>query len=86
MLDQLKNDQYIDVCRLVKKIKTQRPHMVETFEQYQFLYQSLIDYIDLFGLYSQPTGSFNSHNSLSDNIYRKDRTEIAKPNQIQLNI
>ena len=62
--------------------------MIESFEQYQFLYQTLIDYVEMFGIYSQPGsgGSFNSHNSLTENIYRKDRNEIAKPNQIQLNI
>ena len=29
--EQFKNDQYVDVCRTVKKLKTQRPHMIETY-------------------------------------------------------
>lgn len=31
LLDQFRNDQYVDVCRTVKKLKTQRPHMIETY-------------------------------------------------------
>ena len=29
--EQFKNDQYVDVCRTAKKLKTQRPHMIETY-------------------------------------------------------
>ena len=38
LLDQFKNDQYVDVCRLVKKMKTQRPHMIETFVSFKNFY------------------------------------------------
>lgn len=31
LIDNLKNDQRIDVARTVKKLKTQRPHMLESF-------------------------------------------------------
>ena len=31
LIDNLKNDQRIDVARTVKKLKTQRPHMLSSF-------------------------------------------------------
>lgn len=31
LLEQFKNEQTVDVCRTVKKLKTQRPHMIETY-------------------------------------------------------
>ena len=92
LLDQFKNDQYVDVCRLVKKLKTQRPHMVETFEQYEFLYQCLVDFVDMFGIYSQSSSSFHSRNSLTDSLYRKSPTTkecsdlVANLTHVKLNL
>ena len=31
LMDQFKNDQYVDVCRTVKRLKLQRPRMIDTF-------------------------------------------------------
>jgi protein tyrosine phosphatase len=53
LFDQYKTEQYVDVCRSVKKLKTQRPHMIESFEQYEFLYLCLVDFVEIFGSYYQ---------------------------------
>lgn len=68
LINQLKNDQLIDICRTVKKLKTQRPKMVETFEQYEFLYESLVEFVEMFGIYSQSTDSISSKLSNSNSL------------------
>lgn len=61
-------------------------------EQYEFLYQCLVDFADMFGIYSQSSGSFHSRNSLTDSLYRKSpakqssTTDVAKLNHVQLNL
>ena len=106
LLEQFKNEQTVDVCRTVKKLKTQRPHMIETYvcekkdslicilditiiklffmiikDQYEFLYQCLVEFIDKFGIYSQSSGSFHSRNSFDKKSPIRDHF-----NSIHLNI
>lgn len=68
LLYQLKNDQSIDICRIVKKLKTQRPRMIESFHQYEFLYESLVEFVDMFGIYCQSTDSLSSKISTNDSF------------------
>ncbi|CAF1007134.1 unnamed protein product [Brachionus calyciflorus] len=87
LLYQFKNDQYVDVCRTVKKLKIQRPHMIETYEQYEFLYECLVEFVDMFGIYSQSSDSFNSRSSLNDSFNNLHCSSLSRtdPNQIKLN-
>jgi hypothetical protein len=80
--EQFRNDQYVDVCRTVKKLRAQRPHMIETYEQYEFVYECLMDFLKLFGLCRISSSSFQHSRTSSLN----SNNLITKPNQIRLNL
>jgi protein tyrosine phosphatase len=69
LIYQFKNDQTVDVCRTVKQIKSQRMNMIQTFEHYEFLYESIVDIGNMIGIYNAQSmsDSFNnnSHNSIN---------------------
>lgn len=50
-------------------------------DQYEFLYQCLVEFIDKFGIYSQSSGSFHSRNSFDKKSPIRDHF-----NSIHLNI
>jgi protein tyrosine phosphatase len=71
LLNQFRNDQRVDVCRTVKTLKTQRPNMIETYEQYEFLYECLLDFIEMFGIYNNNQSTVSLNSSFNDSLYRK---------------
>ncbi|XP_078658332.1 receptor-type tyrosine-protein phosphatase S-like [Branchiostoma floridae x Branchiostoma belcheri] len=52
VLEQVKTEGTCDVFQTVKALRQQRPHMVQTIDQYQFCYQAIVEYLDSFDHYS----------------------------------
>jgi len=75
LLETLRSDQHVDVCRTVKKLKTQRPHMIATMEQYEFLYLCLVDYVK-----QQQSESGVSSNIHNDSLYFRSPSELLGTN------
>lgn len=46
ILERLELDLEVDVYQAVKQIRINRPQFIESFEQYQFLYQTVLEYLD----------------------------------------
>lgn len=46
ILERLELDLEVDVYQAVKQIRINRPQFIESFEQYQFLYQMVLEYLD----------------------------------------
>jgi netrin-G3 ligand len=51
-LERVKTEQIVDVFRAVKSLRIQRPGIVPTFEQYDFLYHGILEYLTSFDNYS----------------------------------
>ncbi|CAH1243113.1 PTPRA [Branchiostoma lanceolatum] len=52
VLERVKAEGICDVFQVVKTLRLQRPHMVQTLDQYQFCYQAVVEYLDSFDHYA----------------------------------
>ncbi|XP_068728210.1 receptor-type tyrosine-protein phosphatase delta-like [Montipora capricornis] len=52
LIERLKSEGVVDVFQTVKQLRSQRPAMVQTKEQYEFIYFALREYLDSFDAYS----------------------------------
>uniref|UniRef100_A0A8C5MMC0 Receptor-type tyrosine-protein phosphatase n=1 Tax=Leptobrachium leishanense TaxID=445787 RepID=A0A8C5MMC0_9ANUR len=52
VLERVKAEGILDVFQTVKSLRLQRPHMVQTLEQYEFGYRVVQEYIDAFSDYA----------------------------------
>ncbi|XP_059382123.1 receptor-type tyrosine-protein phosphatase alpha-like [Carassius carassius] len=52
VLERVKAEGILDVFQTVKSLRLQRPHMVQTLEQYDFCYKVVQEYIDAFSDYA----------------------------------
>ncbi|XP_078656464.1 uncharacterized protein LOC144902765 [Branchiostoma floridae x Branchiostoma belcheri] len=52
VLERVKAEGICDVFQVVKALRLQRPHMVQTLDQYQFCYQAVLEYLDSFDHYA----------------------------------
>ncbi|KFV79031.1 Receptor-type tyrosine-protein phosphatase epsilon, partial [Struthio camelus australis] len=52
ILERVKAEGLLDVFQAVKSLRLQRPHMVQTLEQYEFCYRVVQDFIDIFSDYA----------------------------------
>lgn len=51
-LERLQNEDVIDLFQTVRTLRTQRPGMVQTEDQYQFCYRAMLEYISTFDMAS----------------------------------
>lgn len=52
-IKRLQEDQKMDLITVVKHLRTQRPAMIQTADQYEFVYRCMVDYMDItIGIYS----------------------------------
>ena len=49
-LEAFRVESVVDMFQIVKGLRYQRPHMVSTFEQYEFSYQVIRDYLKSFDI------------------------------------
>ncbi|XP_015777605.1 PREDICTED: receptor-type tyrosine-protein phosphatase delta-like [Acropora digitifera] len=52
VIERLKSEGVVDVFQTIKVLRTQRPAMVQTQDQYEFIYRALREYLDSFDAYS----------------------------------
>ncbi|XP_041124660.1 receptor-type tyrosine-protein phosphatase epsilon-like isoform X2 [Polyodon spathula] len=52
ILERVKAEGLLDVFQTVKSLRMQRPHMVQTLEQYDFCYRVVQDFVDIFSDYA----------------------------------
>ncbi|PFX20582.1 Receptor-type tyrosine-protein phosphatase delta [Stylophora pistillata] len=52
LIERLKNEGVVDVFQTVKQLRAKRPAMVQTKDQYEFIYSALSEYLHSFDAYS----------------------------------
>ena len=52
LIERLKAEGVVDVFQTVKQLRSQRPAMVQTKDQYEFIYHALGEYLDSFDAYN----------------------------------
>ncbi|CAL1577606.1 unnamed protein product [Knipowitschia caucasica] len=52
ILERVKAEGLLDVFQTIKSLRMQRPHMVQTVEQYDFCYRVVQDFVDIFSDYA----------------------------------
>ncbi|CAF3984653.1 unnamed protein product [Rotaria sp. Silwood1] len=70
LLDQLKNEHSIDIFQRARTLQRQRPAMITSFAQYEYLYEIILKYLDE-SLFNLP--SMKSSQSLNTSIYDNDQ-------------
>ena len=55
-IERTKTEGLVDVFHTIKHLPTQRPHMVQTVEQYIFCYRAIKEYVDSLSAYSNFQG------------------------------
>lgn len=50
VLERLQNEDVLDLFQTVRTLRTQRPGMVQTEDQYQFCYRAILEYISTFDM------------------------------------
>lgn len=50
LVQQLRTEKKIDVCTVARKLRSQRPGMLQTFAQFEFLHRAIVNYADLHNL------------------------------------
>ncbi|XP_073837740.1 protein tyrosine phosphatase 69D [Musca autumnalis] len=53
LVQQLRNEKCVDICTTARKIRSQRPRLIDTYAQYEFLYRAIVNYADLHKLSSE---------------------------------
>lgn len=53
ILERLQNEKVLDLFETVRTLRTQRPGMVQTEDQYQFCYETALEYVGSFDHYSR---------------------------------
>uniref|UniRef100_A0A673GB06 Receptor-type tyrosine-protein phosphatase alpha n=1 Tax=Sinocyclocheilus rhinocerous TaxID=307959 RepID=A0A673GB06_9TELE len=74
VLERVKAEGILDVFQTVKSLRLQRPHMVQTLEQYEFCYKVVQEYIDAFSDYEDKTEKD-----------KQEESECVKTREIPLN-
>ncbi|XP_061399511.1 tyrosine-protein phosphatase 69D-like [Musca vetustissima] len=47
LVQQLRTEKCVDICTTARKIRSQRPRLIDTYAQYEFLYRAIVNYADL---------------------------------------
>ncbi|XP_059225629.1 tyrosine-protein phosphatase 69D isoform X2 [Stomoxys calcitrans] len=53
LVQQLRTEKSVDICTTARKIRSQRPRLIDTYAQYEFLYRAIVNYADLHKLNSE---------------------------------
>ncbi|CAF1375675.1 unnamed protein product [Rotaria sordida] len=67
LLDQLKNEHSIDIFQRVRTLQRQRPAMITSFAQYEYLYEMILKYLDESFNITSVKSSLSLNNSIYDN-------------------
>jgi netrin-G3 ligand len=54
-IERIKTEQLVNIFNIVKHLRTQRPNMVQTLEQYMFVYKATSEYVQSFSNYANFT-------------------------------
>uniref|UniRef100_A0A1B0DE13 protein-tyrosine-phosphatase n=1 Tax=Phlebotomus papatasi TaxID=29031 RepID=A0A1B0DE13_PHLPP len=47
LVEQLRAEKRVDICTTVRKLRSQRNAMIDTYAQYEFLHRAIVNYADL---------------------------------------
>ncbi|CAM2720785.1 unnamed protein product [Rotaria socialis] len=67
LLDQLKNEHSIDIFQRVRALQRQRPAMINSFAQYEYLYKIILKFLDDSFTLTHVQSSQSLNNSIYDN-------------------
>ncbi|XP_036325952.1 tyrosine-protein phosphatase 69D-like [Rhagoletis pomonella] len=57
LVQQLRTEKSIDICSTARKIRSQRPRLLNSFAQYEFLHRAIANYADLHKLSTETASS-----------------------------